>query len=132
MYIFPMFQVDNPVVFNHLVDQKNIESIIVCRTQVPYGTLINCFWQYGFVSLGIKLIETEIRIRLISVGTIPVPACNISCCHLFTHLGARLCTYLSARLFTYLSARLFTYLSARLFTYLSARLFTYLSARLFT
>ncbi len=55
-----MFQVDNPVVFNHLVDQKNIESIIVCRTQVPYDTYIinNCIWQYGFVSLRIKLIDT--------------------------------------------------------------------------
>ena len=26
-------QIENPVVFNHLVDQKSIESVIVCRTQ---------------------------------------------------------------------------------------------------
>lgn len=28
-----LLQIDNPVVFNHLVDQKNIENIVVCRTQ---------------------------------------------------------------------------------------------------
>lgn len=28
-----LLQIDNPVVFNHLVDQKSIESVLVCRTQ---------------------------------------------------------------------------------------------------
>jgi len=28
-----LLQIENPVVFNHLVDQKSIESVLVCRTQ---------------------------------------------------------------------------------------------------
>ena len=31
--LLDLLHIDNPVVFNHLVDQKSIESVLVCRTQ---------------------------------------------------------------------------------------------------